>query len=367
MEKSVKNRNSTKQPITILGAGIMGLMVAYHLADQYPITLYDPKGFPADNASLMAGGMLAPYSEIEHMDMRWVQAGLKGIEIWQDINLDTGFTQNGSLLIAHPEDRYILERFKTHLPIEKQSYHNVQSLENHIPRHHQNGIFLSEEAHLDPAKTMASLCDYLQNHNNVTLTDDPTFQHSNIPTFQPSNLPTFQHSNTPAFQTIDCRGMASHDPDIRGVKGEILLVRNTEFSLKRPVRLMHPRYPLYIIPRDDDIFMIGATVIESSENENVSLRSGMELMSALYSLHNSFGEADIINIKAGIRPSYADNLPRIHIQDNLITCNGLFRHGYLLAPVMAACVKDYLENKENEYMSLFLKGSQNESNNQRAA
>ena len=67
------------QNITILGAGIMGLTCAYTLAKNgHTITLHDPAGFPADNASAMAGGMLAPYSEIEHMDMDWVHAGLAG-------------------------------------------------------------------------------------------------------------------------------------------------------------------------------------------------------------------------------------------------------------------------------------------------
>lgn len=338
----------TAQKIIILGGGIMGLMTAYSLADQHQITLYDPKGFPADNASLMAGGMLAPYSEIEHMNLRWMKAGLKSIETWKNIKLDTGFEQNGSLLIAHPEDRYILERFKTHLPAEKQTSQNVQDHEKQLSEHHKNGIFLSEEAHLDPAKTMKALCNHLKNHQNVTLKIETA----------PANIEGI---------IIDCRGMAADDRDIRGVKGETLLVRNTEFSLKRPVRLMHPRYPLYIIPRNSNIFMIGATVIESNDNENVSLRSGMELMSALYSLHHSFGEAEIIDIKAGIRPSYPDNLPRITIKDNRLSCNGLFRHGYLLAPIMAKCVKDYLDQKKNEYMSLFLKGSNNENNAQRAA
>jgi len=331
--------------ITILGAGIMGLMIAYTLADTHKITIHDPNGFPADNASLMAGGMLAPYSEIEHMDMQWINAGLAGIKAWKNINLKTDFTQNGSLLIAHPQDQYILERFKSHLPPAMQTYQNVQSLEPQISQSNQQGIFLKDEAHLDPIKTMHALCTYLKNHDNVTLVKTASSDQNAI--------------------IIDCRGMASNDPDIRGVKGEILIVHNPDFELNRPVRLMHPRYPLYIIPRDNNIFMIGATVIESAENQAVSLRSSMELMSALYALSPSFAESEIIELKAGIRPSYPNNLPRITINDNHISCNGLFRHGYLLSPVMAACVRDHLNNKTNPFMHLFLKGERDENHNQR--
>ncbi|MGB0720314.1 MAG: FAD-dependent oxidoreductase, partial [Bdellovibrionales bacterium] len=212
----------------------------------------------------------------------------------------------------------------------------------------QNGLFLNLEAHLDPRKTMRALCEFLQNEESITLIEDPT---SNI-----------QH---PTSIVIDCRGMAADDPDLRGVKGETLRVRNPEFSLSRPVRIMHPRYPLYIIPREDHVFMVGATVIESADTKT-SLRSAMELMSALYTLHPSFGDAEVLEIKAGIRPSYPDNLPRIIINENRISCNGLFRHGFLLAPVMAECVKDYLNDEENQFMPLFQR-TKNEDHTQRAA
>ena len=336
--------------ITISGAGIMGLMAAYTLADTCTITLHDPNGFPADNASAMAGGMLAPYSEIEHMDMRWVDAGRKGIEHWKNIGLDTGFTQKGSVLTAHSHDQYILERFAAHLPNELRTYQNVQTLEPQVSNKLDRSLFLPDEAHLDPQKTMTALCEYLKSHQNVTLTRETP--------------PTTNHQ--PPI-TLDCRGMNANDKNLRGVKGEILIVRNTDFTLSRPVRLMHPRYPLYIVPRDNHIFMIGATIIESEDDNNVSLRSSMELMSALYTLSPTFGDAQILSLKSGIRPSYPDNLPRITIKDNLISCNGLFRHGYLLSPVMANCVKDHLNGKTNEHMHLFRKDQSNESNNQRAA
>lgn len=158
-------------------------------------------------------------------------------------------------------------------------------------------------------------------------------------------------------RVIDCRGYGAEKEaqDLRGVKGELVIVRNPDFHLSRPVRLMHPRYPLYIVPRPDHVFMIGATVIESAEDERVALRSAMELMSALYSLHGSFGDAQILDIMAGIRPSYADNLPRIEVRGNVISCNGLFRHGFLLSPFLAACVRDHIEDTLNNFKSSFVR------------
>ena len=51
---------------------------------------------------------------------------------------------------------------------------------------------------------------------------------------------------------IDCRGLSARDeqPGLRGVKGEMILIETAEVQLARPVRLIHPRWPLYVIPRE---------------------------------------------------------------------------------------------------------------------
>lgn len=324
--------------ISILGAGILGLFAAYRLmCEGHKITLYDPKGFPADNASFMAGGMLAPYAEIEHMDEAWIEAGLAGIEGWRALDLECGFVQRGSVLVAHPDDLYMLERFRTHLPRALQGYYSAQAIEPDLAAQFENGLFLEQEAHVEPALAMRALVSALQGSAQMIER-----------AVSPGELS--------ADIVIDCRGMDADDPDLRGVKGEIALVRNTEFTLSRPVRLMHPRYPLYIVPRADHVFMVGATVIEAGADEAVSVRSTMELLSALYALSPSFAEAELLEVKAGIRPSYPDNLPRIHIAGGQISCNGSFRHGYLMAPVMADVVAGHLSGEESQYMSLFNKG-----------
>ncbi len=352
---------SESQNIAILGAGVMGLSAAYTLSQAgHKITLYDPliadEGFPADNASAMAGGMLAPYAEIEHMPPAWIEAGLAGIKLWQQW-LPGHVTQNGSLLIAHEEDHYILERFMEHLrrarPKGFEPAAKVTELEPQLADRFQTGCFLPLEAHLQPHTVLPllfGLCKIKQG-------EGVAFKNEAV------NLETL----TPAHDhIIDCRGMgaAQDDQNLRGVKGEILIVENKEFSLSRPVRLMHPRYPLYIVPRENNIFMIGATNIESAD-DHVTLRSGLELMSALYSLSPSFGETKVLEMKAGIRPAYPDNLPRITLERNVIRCNGLFRHGFLLAPVMAECVADHLEDRHNKYMHLF-RGNKHDPDYQRS-
>ncbi|MBV9289491.1 MAG: FAD-dependent oxidoreductase, partial [Hyphomicrobiales bacterium] len=112
---------------------------------------------------------------------------------------------------------------------------------------------------------------------------------------------------------------------------------------------LHPRIPLYVVPRADGECMIGATMIESAEKGAVTARSAIELLSAAYALHPAFGEAEILELGAGVRPAYPDNEPRIEERLGRIFVNGLYRHGFLLAPSLAAKAADLaFAQAENE-------------------
>jgi glycine oxidase len=136
---------------------------------------------------------------------------------------------------------------------------------------------------------------------------------------------------------LDCRGLAARDrlPDLRGVKGEMLVVRCPDVTLRRPVRLLHPRFPLYVVPRVEHRFMIGATMIESDVRGRVTARSVVELLNAAYALHPAFAEAELVELGCDARPAFPDNLPRLRRQGDTLFLNGLYRHGFLLAPAMA--------------------------------
>ncbi|MCC7304835.1 MAG: glycine oxidase ThiO [Alphaproteobacteria bacterium] len=342
------------QNIAIAGAGIVGLSAACALAEAgHKVIVYDP-GCAAspDNASAQAAGMLAPYAEIDHMPPDLIDAGLNGINFWAEFakGHSIDFHHKGSLLLAHSEDRHMLERFKSHLPSGSNSWNSVDrasisALEPDLAGRFSDGIYLPQEAHLDPGATMRTLRERAEACGAVFIAESAAVR-----------MLAADHDIA-----LDCRGMAAQheEENLRGVKGEIVILRNPELTLSRLVRLMHPRYPLYIAPRADHIFAVGATQIESTGSAHVSLRSALELLSAAYSLHPSFGEAEVLEIRAGIRPAYPDNLPRITIEKNVIRCNGLFRHGYLLAPVMAQCMADFIAGKENQYMHLFTRTHEN--------
>ncbi len=115
----------------------------------------------------------------------------------------------------------------------------------------------------------------------------------------------------------------------------MLVVKTDEIAFQRPVQLLHPRHPVYVVPRGDGRFMVGATAIENEERPRITARSMLELLSAVYALHPAFGEAEIVETGADLRPTFPDNLPRIRRECRTIFINGLYRHGFLLAPALA--------------------------------
>ena len=143
---------------------------------------------------------------------------------------------------------------------------------------------------------------------------------------------------------IDVRGVGARPAlPVRGVRGETAWLRLPGHGLRRPVRLLHPRHRVYLVPRGPDRLLVGASEIESEDRSAVSLKSAVELMSAAHSIMPALAEARIERLDANLRPALPDNDPRIEAgEPGLLRINGLFRHGWLLAPALvedalAAC------------------------------
>jgi glycine oxidase len=141
---------------------------------------------------------------------------------------------------------------------------------------------------------------------------------------------------------FDVRGTGARPQlPVRGVRGEIFWLHAPGLRLRRPLRLLHPRHRVYLVPRDGDIVVVGASEIESEDRSPVSLRSTVELLAAAHSILPELAEARIVHSEANLRPALPDNLPRTETQAGLTRINGLFRHGWLMAP---ALVEDALEH-----------------------
>ena len=295
--------------ITILGMGVAGLCAATALTEAgLRVQLAAPLGH---GASHLAGGMLAPFCEAESAPAIVTTLG-RGAADWWAARVP-GVQRHGTLVIAPPRDGAELQRFASrttgHQALDTAG---IAALEPALAGRSLQGLFFADEAHLDPRAALAALTASLQAKGVA------------------SNQP-------PQGTIVDCRGIAARDrlSSLRAVRGEMLLLRCPDLTLSRPIRLLHPRFPCYLVPRGNGIFMLGATMLESDRTGPITVRSTMELLSAAFAIHPALAEAEIVETGAGLRPAYPDNIPAVRHNAGRWHLNGLYRHGFLLAPALA--------------------------------
>ena len=343
--------------IGIVGAGIMGRLLCWQLARAgHTTTLFEKDGFDTGSAAAhTAAGMLTPYAELESAEPEIFNLGMQSLSLWPtimaELDLADAYFQQGSLVVAHGNDRADYQRFKNHVDSKLSTdvlakteinRDRLQQLEPELSDCFRQAMYFPEEAWLRTASVMNAL------HQQATALGSVWHPHTAVETVRANQIQT--SAGEALFDiVIDCRGLGGKPdmPSLRGVRGELVWLQAPDVAIQRLVRLMHPRYGLYIVPQhQDDMYIVGATQIESDDSGPATVRSLLELLSAAYSIHPGFAEARVVDIKTNCRPALDDNLPRIEHEPGLFRINGLYRHGYLLAPALASHVLTQLNDIE---------------------
>ena len=331
---------------TILGAGLMGRLLALALARAgHRVQVFEAGGPEAEGAAArVAAAMLAPLAESAITETSVVQMGQHGLRRWPELiaQLDAPvfFQQNGTLILWHRQDAAEATRFGHQLTATRLALPSLPApqpldaaaiahLEPSIGSRFAQGLYLPGEGQLDNRQLLAALLLQLQKFG-VDL-------HWHSPR---------EPQDCQADWVFDCRGLGARSqwPGLRAVRGEVLRLHAPGVKLRRPVRLVHPRYPLYIAPKENNVFVVGATEIESDDLSPISVRSSLELLSAAYSVHPGFGEARILESSTQCRPTLPNNLPAIRqLSARVLQINGLYRHGFLIAPALLDAVLEYME------------------------
>lgn len=314
--------------VTVVGAGVAGLTAAMALAERGArVTVHErSRRLGEDACSWLAGGMLAPWCEADGAEPEVTQRGEQALSWWARHVPDV--RQRGSLVLAAPRDGAELTRFAArttrHAALGADA---VAALEPDLQGRFDRGLYFADEAHLDPRQALPALADALQARGVV--------MHFNS---------DIDPSHARGDYVVDCRGLSARPvlPGLRGVRGEMLLLRSRDIRLCRPVRLLHPRLSVYVVPRGEGVLMLGATSIETDHAGPVTVRSAWDLLGAAYALHPALAEAEIIECGAGVRPAFDDHLPRVEREGRIIRFNGLYRHGFLLSPWYAQRVADHV-------------------------
>ncbi len=344
----------TKPRSVVLGAGLMGRLLACELAlNGHTVTVFDAAGPDAQgSAARVAAAMLAPLAESAVTESNVVRMGHYALSRWpqllSQLALPVFFQQSGTLVLWHRQDAAEAARFARQLaatqtqvpvlqPAEMVNAAQIAGLEPDLAQRFAQGYFLPGEGQLDNRQLLDALLHQLQ-----ILQVDLRWN-------SPRSLKDFSTGAHGATDWLfDCRGLGAR-PDwseLRAVRGEVIRLYAPELQLKRPIRLMHPRYPLYIAPKPDHLYVVGATEIESDDRSAASVRSTLELLSAAYAVHSGFAEARILEIATQCRPTLPDNLPSVRaLNSRTLQINGLYRHGFLVAPAILDVAMQWVQTQ----------------------
>jgi glycine oxidase len=331
----------------VLGGGLAGRMLAWTLAQTHRVALYergDASG--SSSAAWVAAAMLAPLAEAASAEPLLIKLGVASLEAWPAILAalpePVFFQRAGTLVVWHAADRaeagLFDSRMRANAPaalleggVQMLRGAELAQVEPALAGRFTQGLLLPREGQLDNRQLLHAL--------GAGLNQRQVEQHWNT-AVDAGNLPS-------ARVLIDCRGLGSKPvwPALRGIRGEVARVHAPGIALARPVRLLHPRYPLYIAPKQDDIYVIGATEIEGEDASPVSVRSALELLSAAFSVHPAFGDARILELNSQNRPTLPDHRPAIvwsaeadaaagGALRHTLRVNGLYRHGYMVTPAV---------------------------------
>ncbi len=329
--------------IGIAGVGLVGRVLALNLLQQgHTLSLFDQDtAYGDDAAGNTAAGMLAVFAELESAKSCIFDHGKRSILLWPEllkqVQIPDAYEQKGSIITSHPQDYSELEHFietlkskvKESSKIELLDKAGITKLEPDLSQH-SKAFFIPQEGQVDAQRFMKASSDYLLEHDAVTW-------HEKTKVNEVSSGSIHLNDKVKDFDWVfDTRGLGAKKQvkSLRGVRGEVLWLDAPEVNITRPTRMLHPRYKIYIVPRKNNRYIIGATEIESEDKSPMSVRSSLELLSAVYSVHSGFGEARIVKMLTNCRPALKDNLPNIEQKDKFTRINGLYRHGYLLAPAI---------------------------------
>ena len=298
----------------------MGRLLAVELARQgHRVDIHDAGSPVAEgSAATVAAAMLAPLAESAITEPGVVRMGHHALARWPQLLAPLAepvfFQQAGTLIVWHRQDAAEAQRLTRQLEanqhtvpelprLEKLGSDGLAQAEPTLAHRFAQGLYLPGEGQLDNRQLLAALVVEMQRLS---------------------------------------------------VRGEVVRIHAPDVTLQRPTRLVHPRYPIYIAPKEDHLFVIGATEIESDDRSPASVRSTLELLSAAYAVHPGFGEGRILELATQCRPTLPDNLPAIRqTRPGVLEINGLYRHGFMISPAMLDVTLEVLNTGQSTLSERF--------------
>jgi glycine oxidase len=355
-------RNVNKPNVAIIGAGVIGLGIAWRLALRgVPVAVFD-KGASGAGASHAAAGMLAACAEAEPGEEALVTLGRASQARWpafaaelkQASGVDVGLRSEGTLVVALTSDdqarlgHQLVFQQKLGLPLQWISAAETRRREPHLAGKLAGAVFSPEDTQVDNRKLAAALRiaaevagASISEHQAVKTISNDAGRVDGIVLADGRKVAADVVVLAAGAWSRSIDGLAPElRPPVRPIKGQMLALR------------MDPAAPLlthvvwapgaYLVPRLDGRLLVGATVEEKGYDTSLTAGGILTLLEAAWRVVPAVEELPIDEMWVGHRPGSRDDAPILGtgLIDGLIYATGHHRNGILLTPITADAIAE---------------------------
>jgi glycine oxidase len=352
--------NPSKPNVAIIGAGVIGLAIAWRLAARgTPVQVFD-RGAAGAGASHAAAGMLAACAEAEPGEEALVALGRESQARWPAFaaellaasGIDVDLRPEGTLLLALTADdqarltHQLVFQQKLDLPLKWISAVETRRREPHLAGKLAGAVFSPEDTQVDNRKLVAAL-RIAAEAAGVRVSEYRSVNTISSRGGRVDGIILADGTKVGADAVVLAAGAWARSiegvdpklrPPVRPIKGQMLALR------------MDPAAPLlshvvwapgaYLVPRRDGRLLVGATVEEKGYDTSLTAGGMLTLLEAAWRAVPAIEELAIDEMWVGHRPGSRDDAPILGAGpiDGLIYATGHHRNGILLAPITADAI-----------------------------
>ena len=356
MSKTDYSSTSRRPTVAIIGAGVVGLGIAWRIAGRAAVTVFD-RGKAGSGASHAAAGMLAACCEAEPGEEALIALGRESQARWpafaeellRTSGIDVELRREGILHLALTADDQaeIAQRLEFQrqldLPLEWLSAAATRAREPHLAGKIAGALFSPEDHQVDNRKLVQALRVAAEGAG-ATICEHRPVKEIVVQGGRAKGV-LLQDETVAAADIVVLaagawsRGIGGLPPDrrppVRPLKGQMLTLR---MDAAAPL-ISHVVWApgAYMVPRRDGRLIVGATVEEKGFDETMTAGGVLALLEAAWRAVPAVEELPIEEMCVGHRPGSRDDAPILGRGplEGLFYATGHHRNGILLAPVTA--------------------------------
>jgi glycine oxidase len=345
-----------KPHVVIIGAGVIGLGIAWRLAGRAAVTVFD-RGKAGAGASHAAAGMLAACCEAEPGEETLVMLGRESQKRWpafaQELErasgIDVELRDEGTLVLALTADdqatiaHHLEFQRRLDLPLEWLSAAATRAREPRLAGKIAGALFSPQDHQVDNRK-LAQALRIAAERAGVNIREHQPVKELVVRGGQARGVVLEDGTSVMADIVVLAAGAWSRKidglppdrrPPVRPIKGQMLALRMDQADPLLSHVLWAPG--AYLVPRRDGRLIVGATVEEKGFDTTVTAGGLLTLLEAAWRAIPAIEELPVDEIWVGHRPGSRDDAPILGPGplDGLFYATGHHRNGILLAPVTA--------------------------------